>query len=358
MNSIYWSVDNKKTKSKGEALIWAKGDISKIYFYFNDDEWKNKSFSQEPKKSFEDLAIERCKFLRNKTKWLALFLSSGYDSTTVLHFFIISKQKLDEIIIFKRYSDFCIEYQKSCLVAENYRLFHNPRVKITYIELSKEYLLNFYKKFKSDFILAPGLSLRFSKNSLSLLGSYNDDIIRGQEQNYDRIDITGFEKPRVTLYENKWYAFMSDSAVIDNHSDVFTGFFTDIDSFDLNLKQHFMVIDWFENLKELTNELVHSIQSHNRFYFQLWNLACGRVSVNSDWSTHGDGKKLFKNSTESPDSIKLTKHFKEENIYKYYKEGIKNLQNYVTWWNSSDDIISKINISSSLKFIKNYEKKT
>ena len=349
-------MDNKKTKSKGEALIWAKGDVSKINFYFNDNEWKDKIFSQEPKKSFEELAIERCKFLRSKTKWLALFLSSGYDSNTVLHFFKISKQKLDEIIIYKRYADFCTEYQTACPLAENYRLFHNPKVKITYIEISNKYISNFYKKLKSDFILAPGLSLRFSKNAPALLALYNDDILRNQEQNYDRIDVTGFDKPRVMLYDNKWYSFVPDSSVLD-HLDFGTGFFTDIDCFNLNLKQHFMVINWFENFKDFNNELIHSIQSNNRLFYRLWNLACGRISVKNDWSIYGDAKKLFKNSTESPDSIKLKKHYNDENIFKYYQEGIQKLQNYVTWWSSSDDI-SKININSSLKFIKNYEKKT
>jgi hypothetical protein len=358
-NSIYWEVNVLKTQSKIEALIWAKGDLSKIKFYFYDDEWKDKVFTSEPVKSFNELAIQRCIDLRNQADWLTLYLSSGYDSNTVLHYFKLAKKPIDEIFIYKRLTSHDNEYKVACKNAENYRIHHNPRVKITFLPLTKKYLLSVYDKLKSDYIYGPGASLRFSKGAPCWLVNFNETIFRiHDKRNKKNINVIGFEKPRVLVHENKWYSFMPDNAVMDCLDDKLTGFYTDVDAFDLHLKQSYMVIDWFEKFNNFTTEIVHRVQKNDSLYYSAWNAACGRIAIHNDYSINGEGKQLYTNSTCSPDMVELLKNYGDESHLKTYHEGIKKFRHYVDWWDGITDLNASININSKLHFIKDYKNKS
>ena len=355
---IYWQVEDKKTKSKGQALLWAKGDLSKISFYFYDEEWKNNDFTLEPTESFEELAKKRCNYLRSTCDWLVLWLSSGYDSNTALKYFMESGNKIDEIIIYQRSPLFDNEYVFALQTAENYKKYFNSAVKINFLPISHNHIMEIYNKLKHDYINQPGLSLRFTKTSPLWQVTHHSTVLSTLEKySNKRIDVCGFEKPKVDLYQDRWYAVVPDTSVYDTGiADRLTGFFIDVTDFQFYIKQHFMVIKWFEHFKNLTNELVHEVQSHKKYYKE-WNLACGRIPVHSDYSIGAKGKNLFMNSTESADSKPYIIHFKENKIFDHWQQGIESIKQYYTWWSEKDDIDIKTTILSKPKFIKKYEKK-
>lgn len=350
--SIYWQIGDKKTKSKTESLLLANGDPSKITFHLHDDEWKDKDYTIEPEKSFAELAINRCNFLREKTNWLSLWLSSGYDSYTILKYFEISKAKLDEIVIYCR-GEWDQEYVYSQKMALEYKKNYNPRCVIEIFVMPYDQHSKIYESLKEDWIYAPGLSARFTKTAPSWISYYPGEGMKILDKNNsDRIDINGFDKPRVDLSDDKWYAFYPDAGAIDMISDRFTGFYIDPEDFDFYVKQHYMVINWFESLANLSKELVHTVQSH-KIYYKEWNIACGRIDPKNLWSTDGYGKKIFNHSTQSPCGITLQKHFANSKGLQYYNEGLKIIQNSCRWWNPMEDLAGKSNIQSVKKFLRN-----
>ena len=94
----YWQVGNYKTISKIAAIEHAKGDISKVKYYWMDDVW-DRVGTQEPSASWNELLRIRCQQLRDRYNHLALMYSGGWDSHTALMAFVDNNIKLDEIIV-------------------------------------------------------------------------------------------------------------------------------------------------------------------------------------------------------------------------------------------------------------------
>jgi hypothetical protein len=353
--SIYWQIGDKKTKSKTESLLLAEGDLSKITFHLHDDEWKNKEYTIEPEKSFAELAINRCNFLREKTSWLSLWLSSGYDSYTILEYFKISKAKLDEIVIYRR-GEWDQEHIYSQKMASEYKKNYNSKCVINVFVMPYDQHSKIYESIKEDWIFAPGLSARFSKTTPSWISYYPGEGMKILDKNSsNRIDINGFDKPRVDLYDDKWFASYPDTATVDMISDRFTAFYIDPIDFDFYIKQHYMVIKWFESLTNLSNELVHAVQSH-KIHYKEWNIACGRLDPKNSWSSDGYSKKLHSHNDQSLCSTRLQKHFINSKGFQYYNEGLKIIKNSCHWWNTGEDLAVKSNLTSAKKFLRNLKK--
>ena len=324
---LYWTVDGVATYSKIQALTWANGDINRVKFYFFDNEWKNKIWNVAPTKSLDQLIMERCYSLRDDTNHLCLWLSSGYDSVTILNRFIQHQLLIDEISIFKR-RESDPEYPYALEIALNYKNNHNPNVKITEIILDFKYVKTYYEKYKDKALLNPGgINVRLTKSSLQILTNNNETALSILNSRSDRLDIVGFEKPRVTLYKDVWYAMFPDDVMYDHAGSRLKGFWLDEDCFELYHAQCWSVISWFESLNELTESLVHKIQSNDEKYYPLWNLSCGRDPVFNAYSITAQGKHFFKNGINSPDSILYLNHFNstDTNVYNYY---LKNLNNF------------------------------
>lgn len=354
----HWTVDGRQTDSKVQALIWANGDLSKIKFYFCDDQWRNEDYTQEPLESFEELAINRCNFLRNQCKTLALWLSSGYDSRTVLYYFIKSQNPIDEILVFERgnQTSFDQEYKVALETAKEYKKLHNPKCNIRFIKDVNAYLPKIYDSLKDNYLLGPGLSLRFTKSTLTWQVEYHDEVRGAIGESDSRIDVTGFEKPKVFCNDNKWYAFVPDTQFYDGgNTEKLTGFYTDVKDFKFYLKQHFMAVRFFESLHDFTPELVHEVQSNKKLYKE-WNLAIGRIITDNWYSIDGKGKWFFKSSTESLDSKKYIKEFAGTSMLKTYLNGIEEIKRLCTWWDGKFDFDYKGCTISEPKFLKHLER--
>lgn len=351
MQDIYWQVNGVNTRSKGEALLLSGGDLSAIHFYFHDNEWKDKDYTVEPEKTFDQLAIERCNHLRGNSDWLALWLSSGYDSNTILDYFIASNCVIDEIIMFRR-ADWDPEYEWASARALHYKDNHNKNLKITYWQVPYQHHLEVYNTLKQDWVKSSAISGRFSKSSLTWNVETASTGMKALDQHsQNRIDVTGFDKPRVSLCQDKWHAMFPDTGVIDVYNERFTGFFIHTDAFELYLKSCYSVIRWFESLPNLTEDLVHRVQSH-KVYYKEWNRACGRLTNVSGYSQNGFGKGMFDHSTSSNDSKKYIAQFKNTKTFEYYLEGLQSLVGNKDWWSPGEDIANKSMLCSNQMYIR------
>jgi hypothetical protein len=362
ISHIYWKVGDRSTYSKSQALIWAKGDISKISLYFFDNEWKDQKWYGHPTKSLETLIYERCLSLRNQSRHLCLWLSSGYDSVTVLNKFAKYHIPLDELcVISRREND--PEFPLARKIAQDFQHSYQPGVKITEIHLDYNYHGSIYAQLDQDFILLPGFGTRFTKSILPVMTHKSINALRLREDRSDRIDISGFDKPRLDLRDNRWYAMFPDTTIYDHAGSPLRGFWIDHDAFELYHAACWSVIDWFESLPKLDHDLVHRIQSNDPWYYPSWNLACGRDPVFNPYSHRSQGKYLFSHNVGSPDSIEFEKYWMRENvnIWNSYLSGVQLIQNLISehWTDITTPLTShKVTISSQSHYLRDLRVKS
>lgn len=356
MRGIYWQVGQHQTFSKAEALILARGDVSAIKFYFYDDEWCNKPWHLEPSSGLSDLIDARCRSLRGQTHYLSLWLSSGYDSVTVLNRFIQLKLPLDELVVYSRREN-DPEFAVARQLAQLYQQQHNSRAKITEICLDHRYHAATYRDENHDWFRLPGFSLRPTKSSTTILIAQQAWVRDRLSSPAGRIDITGFEKPRVTLDDDSWYAMFPDDAVYDQAGSPLRGFWLDEDAWELYHAACWSVIDWFETLPELDHDLVHRVQSNDPWYYPQWQRACGRDPVFNVYSIRGQGKGFFGQGPNSRDSVRYKEHWlaTDPRMWNRYIDGINNIQHLVTdaWPDlSKSPDLSRLTLISAKSFLR------
>lgn len=357
MHGAYWTVDNRATYSKVQALYWAGGNKSKIKFYFFDREWANNNWSLPPVKSLQQLIKERCESLRAETNHLTVWLSSGYDSVTILDNFAQYNIPIDELCIYKRCGE-DLEYLLAFAIAKDYKDTHNPNCIITDVELGIEQVRQQYQTPHDDIFWTTGLGVRINKTSTCAVGN---QVLTAHSpiNNYsDRLDVYGVEKPRVTLYNGSWYAMMPDSVLIDAINVKARGFWLDFDCWELYHSTCWNAIAWMETLPGLDENLVHVIQSNNPQYYAAWNLSVGRTPVTNSYSHSALGKKLFRPGMLSPNTLQLVGYFQthEGKIWNHYTDNLLTLQKIVgkeAWSNITDDFpLSNFTVCSENKFLR------
>jgi len=311
----YYVVDGQKTSSRNQALLWAGGNINRIYFYCMEHVWDYANWAIEPDITIESMCRHRCHQLRDQYNWLCLWLSGGWDSQTILKSFIDSGVKLDEIAFMDR-SDYWSDPELPVIrsAIDHYKKYHNPNVKIFRVVVDFDYTNNVYKRLKDDWVLEPGTCLRPSKSIASFLQRYHDSVVKSRLTfKGSRADIYGKEKPKLNLYQNKWYMCVNDLTVGDSVGADIVEFYTTKDYPDLHVKQCYLAIKFFESFKDCSHKFVHQVQSNDKLYYQRWNVSLGRVSMIGALGGHGLGNKLYFNQLlESPDSKKILHYMQSE----------------------------------------------
>ena len=183
--------------------------------------------------------------------------------------------------------------------------------------------------------------------------THHSDVLQTIKEGSTRGDITGWEKPKLWLEDNKWYSILADASSYDaGCSERLVGFFTHRDAFKLYLKQHYLLIRWFESFKNFDEKLVQKVQGAQRLYYYESNIACGRIPVTNQYSVHAEGKKLFLQKIDSPDSMPYLKHFAGTKSVDYFMDGIRSIREKYTQWNPYDNFDQHSLIFSRKRFLR------
>ena len=345
LDQCYYQVAGLKTNSKNRALLLANGDRNKIHFYQHDQFWDQQDWKIDPVPSFDQLCHERCRQLRDKYEWLCLWLSSGYDSQTVLQSFIDSNIQIDEIAYMYRldyYNDPEIPYIEYSI--ENYKKYFNPNLKITKTIIDFKYTIDFYKKNKEDWLFHKGQNVRTSKSTASLVHDHCEQILRIKDTTpKNRADIYGKEKPRMDLRDGWWFVQSIDFMWDVEMDSPIESFYISDQMPELHIKQCHMVANWFESLAGIDHDMVHRIQSHDAAYYKDWNLACGRKEVMCPHSRDAINKSYFKQCPDNHEGQKLYNYLKshEKEIYNQITQQQKDLKKILNTDNLSKPIFGK-----------------
>jgi len=332
IGDIYWQVDDFKTISKLQAIQKAGGDIGRVQYHWMDQTWENYDMSVDPVLSWDELLKIRAWQLRDRYGYLVLCYSGGWDSTPVLMTFARHNIPLDEIIIWDRreYMDDpeipdAVEYAKK--VVNEYHM----TTKITVFDVPWDYHARIFEQAGEDYIFLPGCQMSFNQTTRILkqdvLDTYLDIKKKFTEDQVCFIE--AHDKPRVNLYDGKWYQFYVDSAMYSYYGKGITEMFYFSDQLpELHAKQVHMSIRYFENLLQadltLTPDIVHKVQgfSDKRLYAE-WNQHIGRISSPNYSAIHGLGKPTNMVDISKRELSKITGHTKQhmQKIYSIWKNG-------------------------------------
>jgi hypothetical protein len=332
----YWQVGNYKTINKFSAIERANGDLSKIKFYCMDDTWDQFDCTKEPTESWDELMRRRAQQLRDNYQYVALLYSGGWDSHTVLMTYIINQIPLDEIIIWDRTSYIeDPELMDSYITAKKLINDYNLNTKLTVYEVPWDHHANIYKSAGEDYIYLPGMPFTFNQTGRILHHEVLKNFveIKSKHQADTAVFIEAHDKPRVNLWENKWYRFYIDSGM---YSNIGKGgaelFYHTPDMPELELKQAYMSIRYFEyllnTLPAATPDLIHRVQSFSiPTLYAEWNRYIGRTCMANDSAIHGLAKTLNSN-IKSSENVKLINYTKEHvnEVYNIYTEGLLKVQ--------------------------------
>ena len=361
----YWQVGNFKTVSKIAALEYANGDISQVKFHWMDHVWDRMDFTQEPTETWDQLLIIRAWELRDKYSYLALLYSGGWDSHTVLMTYVNNSIPLDEIVIWDRTShvddiELSDAYQTAAKIIKD----HNLKTKLTVYEITWDYHASIYQQFGENYIYLPGCQLCFNQTTRLVQHEAQKEFKAVKQKHLPGTAcyIEAHDKPRVNLYNGKWYQFYVDAAM---YTYVGKGgsemFYFSPSCPKLHLKQVHMSIRYFEykinNTIGATEQLVHQVQSFNQpNLYPEWNLAIGRRCGPNYSAQHGLAKGNMLASPKKTELLRLLNHTKEhiDQIYKIYNNGLLKIQEM-----SGIDVINgeMPAICSKQYFVKNFTKK-
>lgn len=375
MNSdqyLYYQVGDYKTTNKLLAVEAAGGDISRVHFYFADDEHRQHDWTIEPEESVYDLIDQRVRTLREEHQYLALWYSAGYDSHTILDSILRTNTRLDEILVFSRpyiKTQDNIESQVAIKQAQWIKTHLQPWLKIRLVEYDQDTTFKFYQEHGSDWMYhGPGHFHYFTKTSRYNTALYHKDLI-GLDHIVGRCDITGVDKPRVNLRDGKWYAQLPDVAILHHLKSPRHLFYLCPEATRLYIKQVWMIVKWMESRPDCSHDFVHEVQGKrsNRSIFEQgqlyaeWNKSFGRSNVIDKVSASGYNKYWATTSADNGiDSIvnhdsAVLKDLAEKTdptIYNYWQYGLQYLNNkYADIWTPRDGF--KVCMSSAI-YIKDF----
>jgi hypothetical protein len=335
----YWSVGHRKTYCKPEALLWANGDHNKVSFHWMERTWDRVDFTVEPEMSWQTMSEFRARQIRQQHSWVCLWFSGGYDSMHMLQSFIDSNSLIDEIAIIdwsSYYDDGEVHTAKK--IADQYRIFHNPKVRITIVETDWNCFHQWYQDRPNWLTTSPGDTIRFTRPNLYARMHMNNTMRSRLEAELNRADVTGFEKPRMNIYNGQWRTFMPDSLMSNAVASGTVQFYCTQDFPEFHVKQVYLAMKFFEDHNLANNDSVNAIQSYqkvnNQDWFQAHSLGVGRcLPINPASQTSRD-KLSGSPSLNSIKDRKIIEHAKktQDKSFKIFMEGVNTLQEALPLW--------------------------
>ena len=307
----YWQVKGIAYDNKFQAIQAADGKISEISFKgFSPEFFLDKYWKQEPQQSYEELLKERCLQLRDTYSYIRMMYSGGADSTTMLNVFLRNGIHIDEIHCYRFSLDDNFNNSSNIEINNHVIPYFNklrkqiPKTKFTVADYGKEYFepiinedwfakrsttaLRYFHNYnllnntsnieinnhvipyfnelrkqipKTKFTVAdygkeyfePIINEDwFSLRSTTALRYFHDYSLLDNVTNF--CNLYGELTPKLTFYNNKWYAIFTDSVfreylVLKN----LEFFYSSSDLPSLNAKQTYILKNYCKN-NNITNE--------------------------------------------------------------------------------------------------------
>ena len=277
----YYLLNGKKYYSKLQAIVNAR-DGHHPEFVFNDTEFANANWLQEPAESLEELYRQRALQLRQKYDHLILCYSSGADSTNILHAFLNNNIPIDEIFCYGPFDTTQgqngnvasnaaeYNYREIDLIALPYlrELSKKHKFKLTYYSWAND-VINGYKD--ADWVWTE-VNCRMSPSTIARNRLHNshdhlDLVDQGKRIGF----IYGVDKPRLILRDGVYYLGFLDLLLqlsvgmggiatgSDWENDEFFYWTPDMPS--LVIKQAHMLKQFFENNPALKSYVENADQA-------------------------------------------------------------------------------------------------
>lgn len=329
---LQYEVAAYTTYSKIDAFRAAQGDVSKIKLNFMRSTFGSNRFAR-PLLPWHNLLRTRCQQLRDQYRWLTLWFSGGWDSTTVLDAFVTNGIHIDEIAVYQRTWFQDVEVIPALQYAESVKQNHMPGAKITHVQIDHCDFDSVYNKLGSDWIFAPGCSVMYPKMHRHFLHQDVDSTLSVIERVSDRADIYAQDKPRVMLSDGVWCNFAVDNGLYQYMDTDCEFFYLTPDLPDLHVAQCHMAIDHFEQVIRLLGkeglEHFHRIQGNKclDWQYEAWNQAIGRSCIDNVSARHGRMKARVSQNPHSEESTTALDRISDDHhrALRIYKIGLDDI---------------------------------
>jgi len=358
-NHYHYSVGNRKTFFKQQAIIWAT-ETGETLRYILPNWLRELPVHIEPQESLEQLCERRARAIRESNDRVRIYYSGGVDSGYMLDTFIKNNLHIDEIVMAKSgiaEADWEIE-SVAVPYVESLRT-KIPQTKITilsptmndYMEWFKNayWFENYTKLGKIYGFTALRLNRKLLSTSINDTGSKSANVF-------------GLDKPFIHFVNGEWYTLTldvsGDERQLDTSDNTFYAFYQD-DPLIYTKQCHL--------LKRSIESNIPNKKDYNKVCFwhpkyqRLWNTSVNRVAT--------EKKFIMKNLDSIPEygamnaKDSVAQKYMAENcpkIYKNFLEGIKNL-NCISggdWFNQGDSRYGDVGVFADFKSIDRNSTKT
>jgi hypothetical protein len=167
-------------------------------------------WTREPTESWEELSLQRALQLRQRYSWLRLWYSGGRDSQHILRTFLENQIPLDEIVIFHNQFDPVRDPEMREIVHPlAKKMVSGTNTRITTVTLNPEdYIRTFQKHWWENH--EGQQATWFQPNNWVSLIRIRPDVFTLDHAGVNVGNITGAERPRITLENGNWYMVVND----------------------------------------------------------------------------------------------------------------------------------------------------
>lgn len=307
IQELAYEIGDYSTYSKVDAFRAAGGDAHRIRLNFMRSTFGRHTYTR-PSQSWTELLRTRCQQLRDNHRWLTLWFSGGWDSTTVLDAFVANDIALDEIAVYQRTWFNDVEVVPALRYAQAVQQHYMPNVKINHVKIDYCDFDSVYHTLGPDWIFAPGCSVMYPKMHRHFLHRSVDSTTRVIDQRSARADVYAQDKPRLILSDGVWCNFAVDNGLYQYMDTDCEFFYLSADLPDLHVAQCHMAIDHFENvIRRLGSaglEHFHAIQGNKclDWQYEAWNRAIGRTCTDNISARQGHMKARVSQNPHSEES--------------------------------------------------------
>ena len=354
----HYSVGNRKTLDKLEAIIWASEKNEWIQFHI--PEWLQKLPTHiEPTENLTELCRNRAYKLRQDNKYLRLWFSGGCDSTYVLNTFVDNNIHIDEIMCMKSgivEADWEIDQ-----VALPYLTKLQHKLSNTKITVAEPTTGDYKEWYKNAYWFENYQKIgRLSKLFMGIRLNEKLEAISVHDNNTDTANIVGLDKPFLHFANGEWYTFFLDINVdlqMGEKGNSYHAFFSDDPL--IFIKQCHLLKRGIE--KNIPNQSEYNkVCNWEKQYQHIWNNSIERVQKNEKFILKNYG--AIENFQGLNYKESLAQKFISENypdVYKNFILGLNNLNDMgAKWFNNQNAKEGSVGIFADFKSIDTYSQKT